>query len=218
MAGRFITFEGIEGSGKSTQIARLAERLRRGKIDVVETREPGGTELGRALRPLLLRPTAEPMGPAAELLLYVADRAQHLEKVVEPALKRGELVLCDRYVDTTLAYQGRGRGLDIEWIRALHARAPLDRVPDRTVLLDLDPTLALDRARRRDLDRGRTESEGRFEQERIEFHLRVREGYLALASAAPDRIRVIDAEGPAEEIEQRVVDALADLLPVREST
>ena len=141
--GRFITFEGVEGSGKTTQLEGLAERLRRGGADVVVTREPGGTTLGRELRALVLRPSAEPMSPVAELLLYATDRAQHLTEIVEPALERGTIVLCDRYKDATLAYQGYGRELDLERIRELHRRPPLDRMPDRTVLLVLDPAVAL---------------------------------------------------------------------------
>ena len=143
MSGRFVTFEGIEGTGKTTQLERLAQRLEREGSDVVRTREPGATAFGRELRALLLRPTDAPMSPTAELLLYVADRAEHLRRVVEPALARGAIVLCDRFSDATLAYQGYGRGLGVELVRSLHRHDPLDLLPDRTVLLRLDPEVAL---------------------------------------------------------------------------
>lgn len=214
--GRFITFEGIEGSGKTTQIERLSARLRRAGHATLLTREPGGTELGRALRGLLLRPSPTPPAPAAELLLYLADRAQHLIEVIEPALDSGAIVLCDRYRDATVAYQGYGRGLDPRRIAGWHAEPPLDRLPHRTLWFDIDPELALRRARRRDSERQSAASEGRFEQESLEFHRRVAEGYAQLARQDAHRIRRIDGSGTLDEIEARVIEATADLLP-RES-
>jgi dTMP kinase len=211
--GPFVTFEGVEGSGKSTQLARLAERLTARGLEVVRTKEPGGTAVGAELRALLLRESTE-LVPEAELLLYVADRAQHVRERIEPALAEGKLVLCDRYADATMAYQAFGRGLDRELVRALHARPPLSLRPDRTVLLDLDPEPALARARRRNRVDGTTSAEGRFERERLEFHRRVRDGYLTLAREEPERFRVVDAAGKVEAVAARVVDALADLLPV----
>jgi dTMP kinase len=213
--GRFITFEGIEGTGKTTQIDRLARTLRGGGTEVVVTREPGGTALGRELRTLLLQPSPEPMSPLAELLLYVADRAQHLTELVEPALARGAIVLCDRYKEATLAYQGYGRALGVERVHDLHRHAPLDRVPDRTIVLELDPVESVARAARRNEEHNLTAIEGRFEQERLEFHRRVLEGYRALAAAEPDRIRIVDARGDVDRVERRVLDAVRDLLPVR---
>lgn len=212
--GQFITFEGLEGSGKSTQIGRLAARLRGSGKNVVATREPGGTEIGRQLRSLLLHPDVGPMAVMCELLLYLADRAQHLEEIVAPALQLGSVVLCDRYVDATLAYQGHGRRLGVELIRELHRHPPLDRVPDRTILLDLDEGVALTRARERDHHSGIAASEGRFEMEQLAFHRRVRQGYLELAQGMPGRIRLIDAAGELATVERRVQDALRDLLPV----
>jgi dTMP kinase len=210
--GLFLTFEGVEGSGKSTQLARLAARLREGGLRVLATREPGGTDLGRSLRAVLLRPAEAPMHRLTELLLYVADRAEHLATVVRPALERGDVVLCDRYLDATLAYQGHGRGLDLAEIRALHDRAPLDLRPQRTVLLDLDPESGLERARRR--DRGAAaRGAGRFEAEEHAFHRRVREGYLELAREAPERFRVVSAAASAAEVEREVWHAIADLFP-----
>jgi len=210
--GTWISFEGIEGTGKSTQIERLAERLRARGLSVLLTREPGGTELGRELRELLLRPAPRPMHPMAELLLYVADRAEHLVTVVEPALERGDIVLCDRSIDATLAYQGYGRGLGVECVRELHRRPPLDRRPNRTVLLDLDPSTALERARRRNAGEGIDEAEGRFERELLDFHRRVRAGYLDLAAAEPARFRVVRGDGEPGQVEERIARALADLL------
>ncbi len=210
-ARRFITFEGIEGCGKTTQVARLTGRLRALGRRVIATREPGGTELGLRLRSLLLRPAAAPMSPTAELLLYAADRAQHLAEIVVPALERGDIVVCDRYLDATLAYQGYGRGLALEIILDLHKPPPLDLRPLRTILLDLEVPAGLARASLRDRAEP-TRHEGRFEGERREFHERVREGYLTLARESPQRIRVVDGSESAERVEQRVWDALADLL------
>ncbi len=212
-AGRFITFEGIEGTGKSTQILRLKERLARSAVPVVLTREPGGTELGAELRSLLLRPSSRALTPTAELLLYVTDRAQHLEELVGPALDRGDLVLCDRYLDATLAYQGYGRGLNVEKILDLHRRPPLDVRPDRTVLIDLEPAVALGRARARNRVDGSEGKEDRFERELLEFHERVRAGYLALAAESPERFRIVDGAGSPDAVERQIVDALADLVP-----
>ena len=211
--GRFITFEGVEGSGKSTQIRRLAERLDTAGVVTRITKEPGGTDLGQQLRSLLLDASGGPITPTAELLLYAADRAQHLEQVIEPALLRGEVVLCDRFVDATLAYQGHARGLGADVVLELHRHPPLDRRPDRTLVLDVDPQRALGRARRRNRRQRLGEAEGRFEDESLEFHRRVREGYLQLAEAHSDRIRVVPANGDLEQVHALVLDALRDLLP-----
>ncbi|MCP3977951.1 MAG: dTMP kinase [bacterium] len=208
----WITFEGIEGSGKSTQIARLADRLRRADIPTVVTREPGGTETGRKLRAILLRPSTK-IHPMTELLLYAADRAEHLYQVVLPARERGEVVLCDRFLDATLAYQGYGRRLGTDRILELHRRSPLDRRPDRTLLFDLDPEIGLRRARDRNSEQGTDATEGRFEQELMDFHNRVRHGYLDLARGEPGRFRIVDAAPDADHVERAVLDELADLLP-----
>ena len=211
--GLFVTFEGLEGTGKTTQLERLAARLRASGRSVVLTREPGGTPLGRELRTLLLRPAGEPMSPLVELLLLLADRAQHLSQVVEPALAAGQVVLSDRYVDATFAYQGHGRSLGDELVRDLHRHPPLDRLPARTILLELAPEEALARARRRNDLLATAAAEGRFEAEELDFHRRVAEGYRAVARRAQDRVRVIDASGAPEEVETRVVQGLADLWP-----
>lgn len=212
--GRFVTFEGIEGSGKTTQVTRLADRLLYAGEDVLVTREPGGSPLGRRLRALLLEENGgRPIDPLAELHLYVADRIQHVREVVEPALARGRIVLCDRFSDATAAYQGYGRGLGAALVAALHRHPPLDLRPDRTILFDLDAEVGLERARSRNRELGTQASEGRFEGERIEFHRRVRDGYLSLAAADPFRWRIVAAEHELDAVEARVADLLTDLFP-----
>lgn len=210
-SGYFITLEGVEGSGKSSQIIRLAGRIERTGREVVVTREPGGTAIGRSLRDILLGEETTDLDPLAELMLYAADRAQHIVEVIEPALQRGAIVLSDRFLDASLAYQGYGRGLGCEIILDLHKRPPLDCRPTRTVLLDMDPSTSLLRARERNDSLGTTAAEGRFEMEDIAFHHRVRHGYLALAEAEPERFRVVDAEGTPGVVEARVWEAVRDL-------
>lgn len=207
MGGRFITFEGPEGAGKTLQLDRLRDRLERTGVSVLKTREPGGTALGRELRALLLRPTEDPMHPTTELLLYVADRAQHLAERILPALERGETVLCDRFTDATIAYQCFGRGIDESVVRALHAVPPLDRRPDLTLLIDVDVATGLGRARARDAA-GEVD-EGRFEAEADAFHQRVRDGYLELARREPERIRVIDGTAAPDSVTRAIASAVA---------
>lgn len=209
--GIWISFEGTEGCGKSTQLALLARQLTDDGRTVVRTREPGGTEMGQALRGLLLRPSEQPMAAETELLLYTADRAQHLTEVILPALERGATVLCDRFLDATLAYQGYGRGLDLQTILRLHSFPPLDQRPRRTVWIELDPEEALLRARKRDTEDGRADEEGRFEAEELAFHRRVWEGYRALANENPERIRVVDGRGSKAAVQQRLRQAVEDL-------
>ncbi len=196
--GLFVTFEGIEGSGKSTHLRLLAGALRDLGNDVVETREPGGTALGQALRALLLTPAAAAPEPLAELLLYCADRAQHAAEIIRPALDAGRIVLCDRFSDSTIAYQGYGRGLDLELVRALDARARAGLEPDLTFLLDCPPAAGLARVHKR------SGAADRFEREALAFHEAVRRGFHALAAAAPGRYRVIDTTAPAAEVGERV--------------
>lgn len=208
MKGCFVTFEGIEGCGKTTQLSRLADRLREAGRPVVATRQPGGSEIGRRLRELLLDP-ATSLAPETELLLYAADRAEHHARVVIPALERDAIVLCDRHLDATLAYQGAARGLSRAWIREMHGRGVLALRPQRTLWFDLPVETALARARERT---ARTDpAEGRFEDESLSFHRKVREGYASLADAEPDRIRRIDGSGTIEEVAERVEGALSDL-------
>lgn len=189
----FVTFEGIEGSGKSTQIGRLAEALAGQGRTVTVTREPGGCELGRTLRAILLSLETRDLASRAELFLYLADRAQHVETRIRPALAAGHVVLCDRFADSTVAYQGYGRGLDLNLLADLNRAAVAGVWPDVTVLLDLAAATGLARARTRNRETGAAVSEGRFEAEALAFHERVRQGYLAMAAAEPRRFVVIDA-------------------------
>ncbi|WP_263772197.1 dTMP kinase [Propionivibrio soli] len=199
--GRFITFEGIDGAGKSTHIAGTAELLRQHGHSVVCTREPGGTPLGEKLRELLLH---ERMHLETEALLMFAARREHLAEVIEPALARGEWVVCDRFSDATYAYQGGGRGLDKTKFEALEQWVHGHLHPDLTFLFDLAPAIAGERiaAQGRDLDK--------FEQERADFHARVREAYLERAAAAPQRICVIDAGQSVEAIKAQVQGTIAN--------
>jgi dTMP kinase len=157
------------------------------------------------------------MDPLTEMLLYAADRAQHLREVVLPALERGKTVLCDRFLDATLAYQGYGRHLGVERILQIHKHFPLDQRPDRTILLDLEPELAVERARGRNLDTGLDQSEGRFEREHLDFHRRVRKGYLELAKAETERFLLLDASGDEDDVERRIWLLLCDLFAPRVS-
>ena len=207
----FITFEGIEGSGKTTQIQLLSEQMERHGIEHVLTREPGGTEVGNQIRSILLNPANRDLTPLAELLLYQAARAQHLARVIVPALAESKLVLCDRYKDATRAYQGRGRKIPGDLLERLNSLDLLALEPDLTLLFDLDPAVAVARARHREQDRHR--AEGRFELEDLEFHRRVREGYLDLAGLFPRRIRIVEASGRADEVHSRVLSLLASIFP-----
>jgi len=210
MAGTFITFEGIEGSGKSTQALLLAQYLKTSGTEVLLTREPGGTPIGDQVRKILLDPDHTALDAKAELLLYAASRAQHLREIILPALARNAVVLCDRFSDATLAYQGYGRGLEIEMIRALDRIVTAGMRPDLTLLFDIDATRGIRRAHGRNASRG-LEAEARFENEQLEFHERVRQGYLALLGQEPDRIRIVDATPPPEDVHRsvrRIVDEL----------
>ncbi|MCS7193771.1 MAG: dTMP kinase [Meiothermus sp.] len=202
MEGLFITFEGPEGAGKSTQARLLAEWYRTKGREVVLTREPGGTELGLALRRIVL---SHPMRPETEFLLYSADRAEHVATVIRPALKRGAVVLCDRWLDSSLAYQGYGRGLSLEWMRAVSQEFLGDLRPHLTFLLTLPPRLGLWRARHR----RRSQEPDRFEEEELAFHERVLAGFHKLAEAEPKRFVVVDVQQPrAEVVQQRLREVL----------
>lgn len=205
--GVLITFEGGEGSGKSTQIRLLASRLEGAGLTVRILREPGGTVVGEAVRGILLDPDHAGLDARAELLLYEASRAQLVAEVIEPALVAGEIILCDRFYDSSVAYQGYGRGLVVEEVEALNRIATGGLAPDRTLVLDIDPVLGLERATA-------TAGADRLEAEDIGFHRRVREGFLALAAAEPARFRVIDAAGTVDELAALVFSAIEDLGPV----
>lgn len=207
--GRLITFEGIEGAGKTTQLGLLAGLLGRRGITALNTREPGGTALGERLRDLLLDPASDPI-PLAELMILQAARAQLVRRVIAPALADGRWVLADRFADSSLAYQGAARGLGIEVVEQLNALACGEVVPDRTVVLDLDLDLALGRARHRP---STTASNRRFEDEALVFHAAVALAFRELARREPSRVVLVDASGTAEDVHRRVCAALQDLLP-----
>ena len=208
----FVTFEGIEGAGKSTAMALLSQMLREAGHDPLLTREPGASGLGQRLRPMLLDASADGICPLAELFLFLADRAQHAHEVIGPALAAGRIVLCDRYADSTLAYQGAGRGIDDVMLLQAAGISTAGLRPDLTFLLDLPVKLGLGRAARRNRSQGLEISEGRFDSESESFHGRIRQAYLRLAAAEPDRIAVLDATRSPEEIAARCMATLAPRL------
>jgi dTMP kinase len=205
MSGLFITIEGIEGCGKSTQIKLLAEYLQEKGHTVVVTREPGGTPLAERIRSLVMDKDEEPVAPLTELFLYEAARAQHVNRVIVPALLRNEIVLCDRYADSTSAYQGAGRNLGDDFIAMLNRLAAGSAWPDRTFVLDMPVEEGLRRARSRG-------SDDRMMAETLAFHQRIRDEFLDLARREPDRVTVVDAHGSIEEI-QRDLRSYVDRLP-----
>jgi dTMP kinase len=190
--GFFITFEGIEGSGKSTQIKLLCNQLMESGYQVIATREPGDGELGGRIRELLLSVSSS-LDALSEMFLLAADRTRHVIEIVSPALQKGAIVISDRYTDSSIAYQGFGRGLPIEFIETINNAAVKGLVPDMTIVLDIDPHISLERSRLRLRQQNMFEAEGRFEQENMEFHQRVREGYLKIAESFPERFTVVDA-------------------------
>ena len=206
--GSFITLEGADGCGKSTQAALLADALASAGREVVRLREPGGTAISEKIRGLLLDPANAEMVPECELLLYEASRAQLTREVIEPALARGAIVLCDRYYDSTYAYQAGGRGLNEALVRMANELGSCGRVPDRTLVLDLDPATAYARATSGGADR--------MEAEGLAFQERVREAYLALVEERPGRVRVIDASGDKDAVLGRILAAVADVVSVGE--
>ncbi|MBX5479471.1 MAG: dTMP kinase [Pyrinomonas methylaliphatogenes] len=206
--GVFITFEGIDGSGKSTHLRLLASELRLRGYNLVTTREPGGTPLGARLRDLLLR-GEEQVDPLAELLLYAADRAQHVRTLVRPALETGHIVLSDRYADATVAYQGAGRGFPSDLIADIVRIGTDGLMPDLTLVFDVSVAVAHARMRKRN---GIEKEEDRFEREEVEFHTRVRDAYRQLAAQEPARVRLIDASGSIEETHARVIEIVLPFL------
>ncbi len=201
MTGAFLTFEGIDGCGKSTQVRMLASQLRLREIEVVTTREPGGTALGQRLRAALLD-AEEQVDPLAELLIFAADRAQHVRTLVRPALETGHVVISDRYADATIAYQGAGRGFTAEMVKTVVDLATGGLKPDLTLVFDLPVEECIYRTLRR--TNGGVNSD-RLEGEDAAFHTRVRNAYLELAAAEPDRVRIIDASGSVNDTHERVM-------------
>jgi len=210
--GKFITLEGLDGTGKSTQMRRLAAALRAAGHKVVETREPGGTAMGERIRRVLLDSGTAGLSPLAEMALMFASRAQHVVEVIEPALAAGSIVLCDRFTDSTEAYQGSGRKLGSEPVRELHRVLCGNLQPDLTLLLDSNLAASLGRARRRNRRASksatRTNDENRFEQETRAFFARVREGYLTIAKREPGRVVMVDAQGAPAQTHQRIVEVV----------
>lgn len=210
--GKLITFEGIDGCGKTTQMRLLGQYLTERGVSVVPTREPGGTELGRKVRSALLDGVAGSVEPLAELLLYAADRAQHVRRVILPALSLGKVVLSDRFYDATTVYQGYARGFDLKLVDQLNELATGGLKPDLTLLFDLDVETGLKRTMRRGDGTGMTAAgPDRLDQEPVEFHERVRKAYLEIAAREPERFRVIPSAGPVEETFELMIRAVRDL-------
>lgn len=205
----FITFEGIEGSGKTTQIRHAMEFLKKKGKDCVMTREPGGTITGQKIRSILLDSENNGMDPSTELLLYLADRVEHVNKIINPALSAGKTVLCDRYYDATIAYQGYARGLNMDLLDKLHKLIIHDLKPDITILLDLDPETGLSRAWKQIKEGKRAGFETRFEKETLDFHDKVRKGYLELARIEAKRFIIVDASKDENQVKNDIIKALS---------
>lgn len=209
-AGRFITFEGGEGCGKSTQIRLLADRLRSAGKEVLLTREPGGTALAEKIRTLVREESDDPPNSRAETLLFLASRAQVVEGVIRPALESGTWVLCDRFADSTFAYQGYGRGLDLDELRRINSFATGGLAPDRTILLNVSPEVSAKRMRAREA--ATNTGADRMEKAGDDFHSRLRRGFLELAAAEPERFSVIQADGGVEEVGVAVWNSIQPML------
>ncbi len=210
----FITFEGIEGTGKSTQIKLLKNFLEEKGKEVLLTLEPGGSRIGRELRKMLLHLESKDLTGETELFLYLADRSQHMSQVILPAIKEGKAVISDRFADSTVAYQGYGRGLDPKLLHQLNEVAVTGIWPDLTILLDIDPELGLKRAMTRNIQENKTWEEGRFEAESISFHTKVREGYLTWAAINQRRIRIVDAEPAPDKVFAQICKAVQENLGI----
>ena len=210
--GKFITFEGLDGCGKSTQVERLAAVLRDRGLSVVVTREPGGTLTAEKIRQLLLDTKTAGLAPMAELALMFAARAQHIQEVIAPALSEGKIVVCDRFTDSTEAYQGGGRKIGTEPVLELHRILCGNFWPDLTILMDSDATMSIARARRRNQARGKKRSaehdENRFEQESLAFFGRVRQAYLAIARREPERVVIADARGTSDKTHDKILEVV----------
>lgn len=206
MTGKFISIEGVEGAGKSTQVSFIEQYLTEKGKNVIVTREPGGTDLGEKIRALLLAPTQPAMAVETELLLMFAARAEHIKQVIEPTLSRGDWVLCDRFVDATFAYQGGGRGVTQQRIQVVADWTLQGLAPELTLLFDLPVEIGLKRVAKRN------EVIDRFEQEKVTFFEKIRESYLHSAIAEPDRIKVVDASLSIDDIQQQLIRLLSPLL------
>jgi dTMP kinase len=214
LRGLFITFEGLDGSGKTTQIDMAARRLRRHGFAVMVAREPGGTRVGDEIRAIVLSSRTKGLDPRAEVLLYFASRAQNVSEMILPALKQGRIVLCDRFTDSSRAYQGQGRQLGAGAVEDLDRIACQGLKPDRTVLIDIAQQHGVQRAQRRNTTAARKmgRDENRFERESAAFFARVRRAFLAIAKQDPERVRVVNGNGTVEEIHAQIWDNLWDLI------
>ena len=220
--GKFITFEGLDGTGKSTQMRKLAAVLREAGHKVVETREPGGTATGEKIRRVALDSGTSGLAPLSEMALMFASRAQHIAEVIEPGLAGGAIVLCDRFTDSTEAYQGSGRRLGSDAVRELHRVLCGNLQPDLTILMDSNPHASVNRARRRNQrvskSSSRSHDENRFEQETRSFFARVREGYLAIAKREPGRVVIVDARGTPGQTHQKILEVVSGKLALAGSS
>lgn len=212
MSGKFVTFEGIEGSGKTTQIRILEDYLRVRGFATLLTREPGGTAIGEKIRQVLLNAEFKEMQPLTELLLYAAARCQHVEEVIRPALAAGKIVLCDRYADATTAYQGEARQIDKKFLKEIHQLATGNLKPDLTLLLDCPVEIGLKRIQERESEIPGQTNLDRFEKEKKDFHERVRQGYLKIAQEEPQRVKVIDTLADVQTIHEKIVEEVRRIL------
>lgn len=203
----FITFEGPEGAGKTSVLKAIVERLQQENIDVLATREPGGIEIAEKIREVILNPAHTAMDAHTEALLYAAARSQHFYEKVQPALAAGQHVLCDRFIDSSLVYQGMGRNLGVEAVRAINEFAIGTRMPDKTILFDLEPSIGLAR-----IEENRADEINRLDTESLAFHEKVRDGYLQLAKEDPERILIVDASQPLEHVIESTWKILKELL------
>ena len=214
--GKFITFEGLDGTGKSTQIGKLAKALRVRGLSVVVTREPGGTATGEKIRDVILDSATSDLSPMAEMALMFASRAQHIREVIEPAISQGKIVLCDRFTDSTEAYQGAGRRLGSKSVLDLHRILCGDLQPDLTILMDSDVATSVERARRRNQKPSKNvrieKDENRFELENRAFFTRVRQGYMAIARRETERVVVVDARGTPAQTHAKILDVVKQRL------
>lgn len=208
MKGTFVTFEGGEGAGKSTLAKGVYERLRQEGRDALFTREPGGTKFGEEVRGLILHRDGFTIGARAELFLFLASRAQHVEEVIRPALEAGKIVICDRFVDSTIAYQGIARELGVEYVSSLNMMATMGLSPDATFIVDIDPVVGLERT----LKRSKGEKGDRIEDEGLQFHKMIRQAFLKLAEAAPNRIMVLDGMLSEEKLVEMAMERLKGCL------
>jgi dTMP kinase len=210
--GLFLTFEGTDGSGKTTQMRILVERLRTAGLTVVENQEPGATHIGRQIRRILLDPAHQEMAPMTELLLMFASRTQSAAETIIPALERGDIVVSDRFTDSTLAYQGEARGIGFDTVLAAHQLALADLWPDLTICMSVDVAAGLERAHRRNAASTGDASEARLDRQSLEFHQRVNAGYRKIAALESERFRLVDGEGNPAEVAERVWSQVKPLL------